>query len=129
MGAASAVGGMVRKQSAVGVTLGGRAVEGEQVRPVRRVMTRAKREVVQGTPADMDMSLAAEQEKGWTFEVVEEVAGVAGAGAAGAGGGGGGGGLSIAEQAEVRRAVATNFLLAHLNAEQQAVVFAKMQAR
>ena len=124
MGAASAVGGMVRKQSAVGVTLGGRAVEGEQVRPVRRVMTRAKREVVQGTPADMDMSLAAEQEKGWTFEVVEEVAGVAGAGAAGAGGG-----LSIAEQAEVRRAVATNFLLAHLNAEQQAVVFAKMQAR
>ena len=124
MGAASAVGGMVRKQSAVGVTLGGRAVEGEQVRPVRRVMTRAKREVVQGTPADMDMSLAAEQEKGWTFEVVEEVAG-----GGGGGGAGGGGGLSIAEQAEVRRAVATNFLLAHLNAEQQAVVFAKMQAR
>mgnify|MGYP004291537901 CR=1 FL=1 len=121
MGAASAVGGMVRKQSAVGVTLGGRAVEGEQVRPVRRVMTRAKREVVQGTPADMDMSLTAEQEKGWTFEVVEEVAGAGGAAGAG-------GGLSIAEQQEVRRAVATNFLLAHLNAEQQAVVFAKMQA-
>ena len=31
-------------------------------------------------------------------------------------------------QAEIGRAVATNFLLAHLNAEQQALAFGRMQA-
>ena len=89
-----------RRQSAVGVTLGAKAVEGEQVRPVRRVMTKEKRQVVQGTSADMDMSFTSQQEKGWTFEVGETT--------------------SQAEQSEIKSAVATNFLLAHLNEEQQA---------
>ena len=96
-----------RRQSAVGVTLGAKAVEGEQVRPVRRVMTKEKRQVVQGTSADMDMSFTSQQEKGWTFEVGETT--------------------SQAEQSEIKSAVATNFLLAHLNEEQQQVVFSKMQ--
>ena len=112
VGAVGAVGGMVRRQAAVGVTLGAKAVEGEQVRPVRRVVTRAKREVVQGTSADADMSLATEQEKGWTFEAIDTTEAE--------------GGLSSAEQGEIRRAVATNFLFSHLNLEQQATVFAGM---
>ena len=120
VGAASAVGDMVRRQAAVGVTLGAKAVEGEQVRPVRRVMTREKREVVQGTSAHTDLGLAAGQEKGWTFETIEAEEAVDTVEAEG--------GLSSAEQGEIRRAVATNSLLSHLNQEQQALVFAKMQA-
>jgi hypothetical protein len=111
---------MVRRQAAVGVTLGAKAVEGEQVRPVRRVMTREKREVVQGTSAHTDLGLAAGQEKGWTFETIEAEEAVDTVEAEG--------GLSSAEQGEIRRAVATNSLLSHLNQEQQALVFAKMQA-
>ena len=36
--------------------------------------------------------------------------------------------MPVPVQAEIGRAVATNFLLAHLNAEQQALAFGRMQA-
>ena len=97
-----------RRQSAIGISLGGQAVEGEQVKPVRRVMTKEKRQVVQGQSEDMDVSKSDQKESGWTMEVSEAA-------------------IPDAEKAEIKKAVATNFLLAHLNEEQQAVVFAKMQ--
>ena len=97
-----------KRQSAVGISLGAQSVEGEQVKPVRRVMTKQKRQVVQGQSEDMDVSGGDKKESGWTMEVSEAA-------------------IPEAERAEIKKAVATNFLLAHLNQEQQAVVFAKMQ--
>ena len=82
IGVAGAVQGLVRRPSAAGVTLGAKAVEGEQVRPVRRVITREKRATVQGPSAHTELRLGGEEETGWTFESAE-------------------GALPIAEQAEI----------------------------
>ncbi len=99
----------IRRVSAVGISLGKSVVEGEQQRPVRRVMTKEKRQVVTSASAeDGSFNASGKPEEGWGFKVLGKVSGEK-------------------EVEEIRAAVATNFLLSHLNAAQQKEVFSAME--
>ena len=93
---------------AAGVTGNAKKVEAEDARPVRRVMTKEKRKVIMSTSEEKEKDWSEQKERGFTYELSGRK-------------------VADTELEEIGSAVATNFLLSHLNKEQQKEVFCSME--
>ena len=95
---------------ALGVTSNAKKVDAEDARPVRRVMTKEKRKAVLSSSQD-DMSTAdwsKQSETGFKYKVSDKK-------------------VKSGDVEEIAKAVSTNFLLSHLNEQQQQEVFSSME--